>query len=409
MSKFSLLAALTTLTVLSAECSQPPAPTAAAPAPPSLTSGLDASGFDKATRPQDDLFQFVNGGWLSNTEIPSDKPAYGSFYEANDRTQVQLRALVETAAATPGAPGSDQQKIGDFFTAFMDEARADRLGLAPLEPELAAIDALATKSDLAKYFARQMKLNASGSPLGGGVDGDPKNPTESALVLYQAGLGLPDRDYYLKTDPKLKEYRAKYLAYITTMLDAAKVPNAAAAAADILAFETRLARVHWTRVESRDAVKRYNKVALADLPTQFPGMDWTSWATELGVASAQAVVVSQPSFVKAMASMVGTSAGRPLETLSQVPHDRSLCALPERVLRQRTLRLPRAHPARHQRAPTSVEARHHQPRHRRRRVAGQSVRREAFHSCREGSHGRARRKPPRGLSPRHRRPGLDEP
>ena len=115
--------------VCRAACSQPRLrPRGAAPP---LVSGLDAAKFDRTVRPQDDLFRFVNGGWLARTEIPADKPAYGGFYEAFDRSQEQLKVLVEAAAAAPNAPGSDGQKIGDFYTAFMDEARAEQLGARP--------------------------------------------------------------------------------------------------------------------------------------------------------------------------------------------------------------------------------------------------------------------------------------
>src|SRR5688572_13633043 len=125
---------LLVLGCVSAACSGPGAP-AAPPAPPPLVSGLDAATFDKTVRPQDDLFRFVNGGWLARTEIPADKAAYGGFYEAFDRSQDQLKVLVEAAAASQHAAGSDNQKIGDFYTAFMDEARAEQLGLSPLAPE----------------------------------------------------------------------------------------------------------------------------------------------------------------------------------------------------------------------------------------------------------------------------------
>ena len=169
----------------------------------------------------------MNGGWLTRTEIPADKPAYGGFYEAYDRTQEQLKVLVEAAAGGQHAPGSDSQKIGDFFTSFMDEARADGWASTPLAPELTAIEALSTKADLARYFAHQAKLGIGGAPLGAGVDGDAKDPTRNALYLGQGGIGLPDRDYYLKNDAKLKEYRAEYVAYITTVLAAAQVPDPA--------------------------------------------------------------------------------------------------------------------------------------------------------------------------------------
>ena len=307
MIRFDRLAAVVTALAMTAGCSRQPseAPAAApAPAPAPLRSGIDAAGFDKAVRPQDDLYRYVNGAWLAKTEIPADRGAFGGFYEAIDRTQEQLRAIVEEASKSANkANGSAEQKLGDFFTAFMDEARANAAGKTPLEPELARIDALATKADLARHMARMMMLNMT-TLAGGYVDGDAQAPTTSVLYLSQSGLGLPDRDYYLKDEAKLKEYRQKYSAYVARMLGLAGLPAADGAAKDILALETRLARSHWTNVESRDAVKTYNKVTLADLPKQFPGLDWNVWAQELGVTNAGAVVVSQPSYFKAMAAAV---------------------------------------------------------------------------------------------------------
>jgi predicted metalloendopeptidase len=188
---------------------------------PALTSGLDAAAFDRTVRPQDDLFRYVNGGWLTRTEIPADRARYGGFTEAFDRTQLQLKALVEAAAERPGPAGAPRQKIGDFYTAFIDEARVNQLGVAPLAPELARIDAIASKADLARYFARQLKLGVGGTPIQGGVEGDAQEPTRSVLYVFQSGLGLPDRDYYLKDDAKLKDIRAKYEAYVATMLEGA--------------------------------------------------------------------------------------------------------------------------------------------------------------------------------------------
>ncbi|MEP7117704.1 MAG: M13 family metallopeptidase [Acidobacteriota bacterium] len=292
--------------LLGSACSQPAAPAGPVAAPP-LTSGLDPTGFDDQVRAQDDLFAHVNGHWLATTPIPADKPSYGSFYEAYDRTQDQLKVLVESAARNPGSAGSPEQKIGDFFTAFMDEKRADELGITPLRPELAAIDAVRNKTDLAVYFAHQLKLGIGGAPIQGGVEGDAQDPTVSVLYVSQGGLGLPDRDYYVKDDAKLKEYRAKYVAYVGTMLAAAGVPEAAKAAAGVMAIETGLARAHWTNVANRDAVKTYNKVAIDDLAKQFPGLDWAAWVGELGVASAPHVVVAQPSFFAALAKTVAAA------------------------------------------------------------------------------------------------------
>ena len=260
----------------------------------------------------------------------------------------------------------------------MDEARVEQLAMSPLAPELAVIDALASKTDLARYFGRQVKLGVAGAPITGFVDGDAQEPSRNIIYLGQGGLGLPDRDYYLKPDPKLREYRTKYQAYIAAALTAANVPNPAAAARDIVAFETRLARAHWTNVESRDAVKTYNKVAIADLPAQFPGLEWAAWTGELGIAGAPAVVIAQPSFVKALAAAV---AATPMEQWKPYLKfhlvDRFAPYLHAPMVND-ALRLPRPHPAGRGRAAAALEARDHQPRRQRRRAAGQALRRAAI-------------------------------
>lgn len=259
---------------------------------------------DPAVRPQDDLFRHVNGAWLARTEIPADRASWGAFDILLDKAQTDLRAIAEeSAAATSKAPGSDAQKIGDFYQSFMNQARADELGLSPLRPELAAIDRIKTKTDLARHFARFFKMNLI-NPVVGYVDGDAREPGTDILYLYQGGLGLPDRDYYLKDDAKLKEYGEKYVSFVGNVLSMADVPAPGAAAREIYVLETRLARAHWTNVENRDAVKTYNKVATADLAKEFPGFDWAAWTAELGVAGASSVVVSQPSYVKAFAAAV---------------------------------------------------------------------------------------------------------
>jgi predicted metalloendopeptidase len=276
---------------------------ASAPPPP-LASGIETGAIDTSVRPQDDAFRHVNGVWLAKTEIPADKSSFGSFDMLADKAQSDLRAIVEEAANNPDRPaGSDSQKIGDFYESFMDEARADQLGLSPLLKELAAIDALQTKTDLARYLARMFKLNLL-NPLVGFVDGDAQQPDREILYVLQGGLGLPDRDYYLQNDPKLQEYREKYLTFVGELLTLAEQRSPEAAARAIFALETQLAKAHWTNVETRDAVKNYNKRTLADLPKEFPGFDWATWTTELGIARAPAVVIGQPSYVKAFAAAV---------------------------------------------------------------------------------------------------------
>lgn len=274
------------------------------PAAKAAESGLDAAGFDKSIRPQDDLFRHVNGSWLAATAIPSDKASYGAFDILFDKAQADLRTIVEDAAKSASkTPGSEAQKIGDFYDSFMNEARAEDLKISPLKSELDAIDALKTKSDLAKQFAHFFKLNLI-NPLVGYVDGDAQEPGKEILYLYQGGLGLPDRDYYLKNDDKLKEYREKYVGFVSNILGQAGDAGAAKSAREIFLLETRLAKAHWTNVENRDAVKTYNKVALGDLDKQYPGFDWAAWTAELGVTSAPALVVSQPSYLKTFAATV---------------------------------------------------------------------------------------------------------
>ena len=290
------------LLCLAVACARPadaPAPAASTP----LVSGLDPESFDRNVRPQDDLFHHVNGAWLAKTQIPADKASYGAFDILFDKAQADLRTIVEDAGKSASAPGSEAQKIGDFYESFMNEARVEELGLAPMTAELDAIDALKTKTDLARHFARFFKLNLI-NPMIGYVDGDAQQPTHDILYVYQGGLGLPDRDYYFKNDDKLKEYREKYVAFLTTILKFAGDATPEKSAREIFVLETRLAQAHWTNVENRDAVKTYNKVTVADLAKQFPGFDWNAWTTELGVSSIPAVVVNQPSYVKALAAAV---------------------------------------------------------------------------------------------------------
>jgi putative endopeptidase len=294
-------AVLVALCLAAAACMKPADPSAP---PKSVESGLDPASFDKSVRPQDDLFRHVNGTWLKSTEIPADKASYGAFDILFDKAQADLRAIVEEASkSTSKTAGSDAQKIGDFYESFMNEAKVEELGLAPLKAELEAIDALNTKTDVARHFAHFFKLNLL-NPIVGYVDGDAQEPGKDILYVYQGGLGLPDRDYYLKNDDKLKEYREKYVGFVGSILGMAGDQASAKSAREIFVLETRLARAHWTNVENRDAVKTYNKVAVADLNKQFPGFDWSTWTTELGINGVPALVVSQPSYLKALAATV---------------------------------------------------------------------------------------------------------
>jgi len=274
----------------------------AAPAAP-LTSGIDVSALDKAARPQDDFFRYVNGAWLDKTPIPADKSSYGSFEVLFDKAEMNLRAIVEDSARAAGAPGSDARKIGDFYASFMDEARVEALGTKPLSAELSAIDAIASKADLARAFARLLRMGCD-VPVSAFSEGDFKDPKMNTLFAFQSGLGLPDRDYYVKDEPKIAEYRTKYTAFLAAMHRLAGLPAPEAAAADVMALETHLAKNQWTNVETRDLGKMYNKIGAADLAKQFPGFDWAAWLGELKLAAVPAVIVGQPSYARAFAAAV---------------------------------------------------------------------------------------------------------
>jgi len=262
-------------------------------------SGVELGEINAAVRPQDDFFLNLNGKWLAKTAIPADKSSWGSFEKLDDDTKPQLRAIIEAAAADPNkTPGSDAQRIGDFFASYMDEAKLAEVGLTPLRAELDRVDALKDKKEIPALIARFNRYGVT-APYGFGIHQDNKDSTKYVADLGQDGLSLPDRDYYLKkSDKKMADTLAKYQQHVTRMLTLAGIPNPAADARAIVALETELAKIQWTKVELRDPVKAYNKVALADLSKLAPGYDWTTWLNDTGIAGkVDYVIVSQPSFI----------------------------------------------------------------------------------------------------------------
>lgn len=267
-----------------------------------LVSGIDTAGFDTAIRPQDDFFRYVNGTWLANTEIPADKSNYGAFNALSDKAEADLRVIIEEAAAADAAAGTDTQKVGDFYATFMDEARAETLGAKPVQPYLDAIDSVKSHDDVHARMAELVKLGVE-IPFGGFIGADAKNSSQYAMILWQNGLGMPDRDYYLSDEEKFVKLRDAYTAHVKTMLEKVGHANAGDAAANILALETRIAEGQWTRVENRDDNKTYNKIAVADLDSELPGFEWAAFLEQSGAGKAEAVIVSQPSYFKSFAAM----------------------------------------------------------------------------------------------------------
>ena len=277
----------------------------------SMRSGIELASIDTAVRPQDDLFRHVNGTWLRTTTIPADRAVFGTFVNLADKAESDVRALVEGLAAQPGRrTGSTAQQVGDLYQSFMDEAAVERAGSRPIAALLSDIDALSNTTEFAALLGR-LSMTGLPGPVSGYIEPDAGDPTRNILYLGQGGTALPDRDYYLLDDARFVEIRAKYVAYLEQVFRLTGRPNAAADARAVLGLETALAKVHWTNVESRDAVKTYNKYAIAKLVQDMPGFDWRAWAVPQGIDKAPEWVIQQPSFFTSFAEMVPTT---PLST-----------------------------------------------------------------------------------------------
>jgi predicted metalloendopeptidase len=279
---------------------------------PALASGIATEYIDPSVRPQNDFFAYLNGKWLQTVQIPADQASWGSFDQLYENSLAQLRGIIEQTAAKGGAVGTDEQRIGDFYASFMDEARLEQLGIAPLKGELDKIAALKNKAELPALLAHLGKIGVN-VPFDFGIHQDNKDSTRYVADIGQGGLAMPDRDYYLKADDaKLADAKAKYQQYVGNVLAMAGDQNAAANAKAIVDFETELAKIQWTKVELRDPIKAYNKVKLADMDKLAPGIGWKSWLDAAGLSGKTSyVIVGQPSYLKALAQV---SDKTPLET-----------------------------------------------------------------------------------------------
>jgi len=280
----------------------------AVPQVPAAPKPVDPASFDPAVKPCEDFYQHAVGGWLKANPVPADKPRWGSFEELADRNRAVLKTILEETSAKADWPkGSVKQKVGDFFASGMDEAAIEKAGTKPLEPWLAKIDGVKTNAELPKLVA---ELHGRRLMAGYGffVGQDQKETTRYLAMLSQGGLGLPDRDYYLKDDAKSKEIREKYLAHVARMLELlGDAPDAAKAkAASVMALETKLATAARTRVELRDPERNYNKRTVSELVAEAPGYDWAAYFGALGVAGLKELNVRQPEFAKAFAAMASS-------------------------------------------------------------------------------------------------------
>jgi putative endopeptidase len=270
-------------------------------------SGIDRSGVDPSVRPQDDFFRSVNGTWLKTTEIPADKSRIGSFITLRDRSEAQVRSVIEEVARSH--EGADAQRIGDLYESFMDEAAVEKAGLGPLGAELKAIDAISSTKQLGAAFGRLNRLGVE-LPVGMYVNLDARDATHYIPVLTQSGLLLPDRDYYLVADDaKFAQARTAEATYLQRLLQlSASDGETAVLAQSVIGLETELARGQWTRVQGRDPVKTYNKMATGALDSLAPGFDWPGYLGAIGVAGkASDVVVRQPSYLPAFTAQLSAT------------------------------------------------------------------------------------------------------
>ncbi len=258
--------------------------------------GFDIAGMDTAIKPGDDFYNYANGTWAKNTPIPADKSNYGAFNILADNAQKQTQEILE------GVKNDPSSKIGTAYSTYLDTATIDAKGLAPAKPWIDQIKGLSSKAGYPALIATARR-NGVGSPFAAYIGQDDKEPEVYAVSMSQSGLGMPDRDYYLSKDAKFVETKAAYEKHLATQLTNAGEPNAAARAKAIVDFETKIAAVQWTRVESRDSSKTYNKMTVARLQKLAPGFDFKAMLTA-GKMNVDSVIVAQPSAFTGIAKLI---------------------------------------------------------------------------------------------------------
>jgi putative endopeptidase len=266
-------------------------------------SGIDTSTFDRTVRPQDDLFRFVNGGWLKRTPIPDDAASWGAFNELDERSRASMRGILEDAARSSAPAGSEERKVGDLYASFLDSARVEALGVTPLAGELARIAALKSPAELPATFAHLARIGIA-RPFGAGVSADPKKSSTNAVLISQSGLTLPDRDYYLVNDARMTAVRQAYATYLAQLFTLASLPDPTGAASRVIALETALAGKQWERARSRDRNAIYNPMTVAKLAESSPHFDWKSYLGAAGMGAATDVIVNQPDYLVALDSII---------------------------------------------------------------------------------------------------------
>ncbi len=269
-----------------------------------LQSGIEQQHVSQTLKPGDDFYQYINEGWLKNTEIPGDQSNYGSFSVLDDEAKAAIRLLIEEAAAENAAEGTESQKVGDFFKSLTNVSQRNELGLAPLKPLLTQIEKVSNRKQLAQAMARLFRIGIAG-PFAGYISPDAKQSDRYTVYVTQSGLTLPDRDYYLVDNPMFNKAREDLQIYIGDMLDLVGHANPTLAAKQIMRLETAIARAQWDRVRNRDPEETYNKTTHEELIELLSAFDMPTFLQDSGLGKQAEFVVNQPDYLKAVNAMFG--------------------------------------------------------------------------------------------------------
>ncbi|MDP3738937.1 MAG: M13 family metallopeptidase [Hyphomonadaceae bacterium] len=262
--------------------------------------GVDLTNADTAVKPGDDFFKYANGKWLATFQMPADKARYGSFDALGDKSEADVKSIIDGFATTAPAAGTNVAKAADFYASWMDEAALETRGIEPLKPYLDTINAINTKADLLKVVATV----GYASPFGLGIEADTADPTRYAVWGAQGGLGMPDREYYLgKTESQVK-YRAAYKAYVTKIFELLGDPAPAASADTVIKFETEVAKGHWKQEELRVTDKAFKAMDAAGFKKLVPNIDLDKFATDAGLPALANMVAYGDTSITAGAKLV---------------------------------------------------------------------------------------------------------
>jgi putative endopeptidase len=282
---------------------------------PGSVSGIDLSSLDKSVKPGDDFFAYANGNWVKRTVIPADRSSVGGFYIADQQREKNTREMMDALLKSNPATDSDEGRIVNYYKAYLDTAAIDKAGMAPARGDLDAIAAIADKRALASAIGGTLRADVdpfnstnykTDHLFGLFVTQGLKTPGETLPYLLQGGLGMPEREYYLSGDAKMAGLRAKYRIYVETVMKVAGVPDPAAAAARVIALETKIAQAHESRADSEDFTKAAEVWSPADLQAKAPGIDWSALLDAAKLGSAPKFEAYHAAAIPRLAALVGS-------------------------------------------------------------------------------------------------------